>query len=415
MKSSRLLSSLVAASLLPLAAVAARAEEAAAPAAEKKCFTEDLKLQKLLPESEQRIAVYGWAQAGITSNPQAPTDNQNFGRLFDDRNDGPLLNQLSVTAERALSQEKGTEWDWGFKAQGIYGSDARYTRTMGLFDNYGSQSHQIDITEAYVSFHAPLLTDYGMDFRIGKFATIDGLETIDPRNNFFYSHSYIFNFGPFTHVGAIADFILVEGFLVHAGVTRGAGPGLDDNNNASSFTGGISYTMGDFTLVASSHAGPETNGNSRDFRSFTDVDLIWKATKKLTLSTDMAYYQDNAGAGAKAYGIAQYATYAISDALSVGLRGELFRDQNGFFVAQQGKNDDFINSANAEGPIDARTVGGGKTTYASITLGLNWKALSNLTIRPEVRYDKSTNGTKPFIDSTSSHQFTAAVDAIFTF
>ena len=51
--------------------------------------------------------------------------------------------------------------------------------------------------------------------------------------------------------------------------------------------------------------------------------------------------------------------------------------------------------------IDPRTVGGGKTTYGAITAGVNIKPpmpkpLAGLAIRPEVRYDRSLNNTRPF-------------------
>jgi hypothetical protein len=43
------------------------------------------------------------------------------------------------------------------------------------------------------------------------------------------------------------------------------------------------------------------------------------------------------------------------------------------------------------------------------------KPIAGLTIRPEIRYDRSLNGTRPFNDSSDRDQFTAAVDFILTF
>jgi len=374
-------------------------------------------LQDLLPETEKRTVLTGWVEAGITYNPQSPIDNQNFGRLFDDRNDGPQLNQVAVNAERVLVPVKG-EWDWGFKIQGIYGSDARYTRSLGLGDQYGTGMAQLDLVEGYASLHAPVLTEGGMDFKVGKFATMNGLEVIDPRGNFFYSHSYIFNFGPFTHTGVLATINLPEGFTATAGVIRGLNSSFDDNNKAVTFHGGAGYATADgkLTINAATCIGPETNDDNSTIRSFTNVVTVYKLTSEWTLSSDMSYMQDNAGTGAKAYGIAGYATYAISDTVSLGLRAEVFRDQNGFFVAQQGANDDFIDlQRGIAKTYDPRTVGGGKTTYGSVTLGVNWKIDPRLTIRPEVRYDRSLNDTTPFNTSGANRQGTVAVDAIFTF
>ena len=84
------------------------------------------------PTPEPRFKIYGWIDSGITFNPGSPDDNQNFGRLFDDRSNEPLLNQAVITFERALAPEPG-KFDWGFKFQFTYGSDARFIHSLGLF------------------------------------------------------------------------------------------------------------------------------------------------------------------------------------------------------------------------------------------------------------------------------------------
>jgi hypothetical protein len=49
-----------------------------------------------------RFKIYGWIEGGITGNPDSPIDNHNFGHLYTDRANGPLLNQLSIVGERPL-------------------------------------------------------------------------------------------------------------------------------------------------------------------------------------------------------------------------------------------------------------------------------------------------------------------------
>jgi Putative beta-barrel porin-2, OmpL-like. bbp2 len=70
--------------------------------------------------------------------------------------------------------------------------------------------------------------------------------------------------------------------------------------------------------------------------------------------------------------------------------------------------------------IDPRTVGGGRTTYGALTIGLDFKPpvpkpLTGLTIRPELRVDHSFSDTKPFNYSSDDTMFTVAIDAIITF
>jgi hypothetical protein len=54
---------------------------------------------------EPRFKLDGWIEGGITGNPDSPIDNHNFGHLFTDRANEPLLNQVSVVGERALDRK----------------------------------------------------------------------------------------------------------------------------------------------------------------------------------------------------------------------------------------------------------------------------------------------------------------------
>jgi hypothetical protein len=121
-----------------------------------------------------------WLDAGVTFNPSNPSDGINFGHLFTDKANQPLLNQFVLTLERPLDP-KATGYDFGFRFQGMYGSDARYTHFLGEFDHAISDRNQIDVVEAYVLAHLPWLTTGGVDVKMGQFVTLEGAETIDPR------------------------------------------------------------------------------------------------------------------------------------------------------------------------------------------------------------------------------------------
>jgi hypothetical protein len=373
------------------------------------------------PTPAPRFKISGWIDSGITSNPDGPRDNQNFGRYFDDRANEPMLNQLVINLERALTPQPG-EFDWGFKLQLMYGSDARTIHSLGLFDRTAHEILQPDLVEAYLNLHFPVITDGGLDLKLGKFVTLEGSETIDPHTNFFYSHTYIFNFGiPFNHTGALATFHATKWLDVMAGVTRGVNTSIDDNNGAPAFHGGLGLNFSDGKVVvsASTHIGPETPHNNHDLRYLNDITTTWKITDKLTSTTDLNYALDE-GTGAKAYGVAQYFTYSINSWLTAGIRGEIFRDDMGFYVVSFADNEDPLRALRGEPTIDPRTVSGGRTTYGALTAGVNIKPpmpkpISGLTIRPELRYDRALTNTRPFNDSRHRDQFTAGLDFILTF
>src|SRR2546430_10580302 len=183
------------------------------------------------PTPEPRFKISGWIESGVTFNPDSPQDNQNFGRLFDDRANEPLLNQAVINFERVLVPQPG-EFDWGFKLQFMYGSDARFIHSLGLFDRTAHEILQPDLVEAYLNLHFPVITEGGLDLKLGKFITLEGAETIDPRTNVFYSHTYIFNFGiPFNHTGALATFHASKLLDLTRELLAGVNTSIADNND----------------------------------------------------------------------------------------------------------------------------------------------------------------------------------------
>ena len=374
-------------------------------------------------ETESRLRLYGWVEAGITGNFDSPNDNQNFGRLLDDRSNEPLLNQFVFAVERVLDPKLSDRFDWGFKAQFFYGSDARYLHTTGLLDLTTDNIVQPDMPEAWLLMHLPITgTASGMDLKLGKFMTCEGADMSDPRMNRFYSRTYIFNFGtPFYGVGALATVHACPSFDCCAGVTRGVNVGLKDNNESASFYGGVTGNCcaGRVNFAALTHVGPENPRDNHNYRYLSDVVVTSKLTDKLTSITDLNYIYEEAF-HARGYGIAQILTYPICDWLTAGVRGEIWRDEDGFFVAQFASNNDFIHFERGDAIIDPRTVGDGRTTYGALTAGLTIRPpvsapLTGLMIRPELRYDCSLNDTTPFNDSSDAAMVTAALDLIVTF
>jgi hypothetical protein len=385
----------------------------------------------IVAPEESRYKFYGHVEGGITFNPDRPKDNQNFGMLTTDRANEPMLNQFMLTFERALKPEPG-QFDWGFKVQGLFGSDARFFQTLGTLDNTMHERYQPALIEAYVSAHLPVLTEGGIDLKLGQFVTLEGIEVIPTTGNYFYSHAYITNFGvPFQHTGLMTITHATKWLDVYAGVVRGVNGALDDNNDVLSFHGGFGFNLldGKLIIMATTSIGAENDAinelagvdTNSDMRYLSDVAITWKITDKLTSMTDLNYAYD-AGFGAEAYGVAQWLTYQFNDYFSLGIRGEIFRDDDGFFVLQSGNNEDFIKLQRGIGlGIDPRTVFGGDTTYAEVTFGANIRlpgALKDrVLIRPEIRYDSAIAGArnKPYDDSSDHDQFTASFNVVVAF
>jgi hypothetical protein len=377
----------------------------------------------------------GHLDAGITLNPRQGDDDINFGHLFTDRANKPLLNQLALTVEKAVDPKAGL--DWGFKFQGFYGSDARYTHFLGELDRVTSDTNQLDIVEANVTAHLPYLTAGGIDLKIGQYPTPIGYEVIDPKGNALYSHSYIFNFGiPLKHTGALATIHATDLIDIYGGIDSGVNTSLGDgdNNSSPSFIGGIGLNISDkLTVLALTHVGPELPNNNHDNRYLSDIVVTYKPTETLTLATELNYARDDSPTASSssqhAYGLAQYATYTLSETLSVTGRAEAFRDESGTWVCDFVGNQDFVKFESGNGTLDSRSRCTGRpTTFGALTLGLNWKPPvkgvgEGTVIRPEIRYDHALNSTKPFDTrvvggtavGTASSQITFATDIVIPF
>ena len=275
--------------------------------------------------------------------------------------------------------------------------------------------------------HLPVLNTGGVDFKLGQYADPMSAETIDPRSNVFYSHSYIFNFGvPTVDLGALAVLHVNKYLDIYAGLNRGVNTAIYDNNTSVAFEGGIGLNLldGNLTTVALTHIGPENPNNNHNYRYLNDITTTWKINKCLISITDLNLVFDSLPGAGYGYGFAQYFTYQFNDWLIAGVRTELWRDDNGFYVGQFRANNDFLHLLNGDVPApDPSTRFGGSTTYFETTVGVTFKPnvpkpLAGLLIRPEVRYDRALN-TRPFSDSTAQadrhDQITLALDVVLQF
>jgi hypothetical protein len=377
------------------------------------------------------IKLGGHLEVGATVNPMSPPNQINFGHLFTDKANQIVLNQAAITVERDLDP-KATWVDVGFKLQVFYGMDGQFTQFLGELPHQPANNrNQFDIVEANFLAHLPILTPGGTDVKAGQFSTPIGNEVIDPTGNFFYTKTYIFNFGiPLKHTGILFTTHVNPMVDIYYGYTTGVNtsigsPGGGFNADQPHFLGGVGLNLGKVTVLALTHIGPEDPASSpftgihSKLRYLNDIVVTWKPNSKLTSVTELKYIKDD-GFNAAGGGVAEYLTYPLSSIVTAGLRGEVWRDNNGFFVAGFPKNSDFVN---AEYGRPNNSYNFGPATYGELTLGLNIKPakmpkeIDGLTVRPEIRWDHIYAGHGQFGDplGSSKDQVTIAMDLVVPF
>jgi hypothetical protein len=272
----------------------------------------------------------------------------------------------------------------------------------GLFDWYDSPDepqNQWDLNQAYVDLAIPI--GNGLRVRGGKYVTPLGAETINPNGNWFYSHDFLFNYAiPFTQTGVIGTYALDDQWTIEGGVFRGWEQSVEDNNAAPSYEGKVAWTSSDRKLTITNNlvTGPEQADNSRDFRTVYDLVACYTPDPDgpWTFMTNGDYGYENFSDGAcdaQWYGLAGYVGYKVNPMFTLNSRIEWFRDQDGTRTGVAGSYYELT---------------GGVTIHP---FSSGW--LSNMLVRPEVRYDRSSEN---FFDGGSEKgQFTGAVDAIFNF
>ncbi len=407
------------------------------------------------------LTIDGWIAGGVVVNPSQPFNKVNFGHLFTDRANWPQFNQGILTVARPLDP-KAEGFDFGFKMQWMLGTDARYSHYLGVLDYAIHDRTQIAPIEAYVTAHLPLVTPLsqgGVDIKVGKFVTYNGAEVIPAKDNLLYTHSYIFNFGPFLHTGVMTNTHVNPWLDVYAGVTTGVNTSIGwpgDNNSSASFHGGLGLNLldGNLTVMAFTHAGPENpkqldpygvgwpntpvacacNPNST-WRYFNNLTTTWKATENLTFITDISYMRENGNItisktglpantvaaldgnfgtslaalgnrpqGADAYGVAQYVSYKLDDVLKLNGRIEYWRDNKNFFAAAFPGYFDAVNTAHGfYSPSTIFQPANVGTSYLALTAGVTitpevpeMPIIKGIIFRPEVRWDVAVNGATPF-------------------
>lgn len=360
------------------------------------------------------VNVDGWLNAGVAINPDHPDNHFNGPVGFSDRSNELQLNQLYLFLERDPEVGgKVSQWSWGGRLDFVFGSDAFYTRSMGDPGNHWDSHllHQsiygIAFPQAYLDILAPI--GRGLRIKLGEFYTIVGIETVTAPNNFFYSRSYTMQFAePFSHTGILFNYKFFDRIDIQLGAVTGSPyAGWDGSFQHYlenwGFVGGISFSSiqtGTSIAITGTHgrlsAKNEPDANLYSIVIKQDIGKTWH----YTLQHDYGWVDNSeANTSAEWYSVVGFLNVDLAEDLSLGVRLEWFRDDDGARVGFPARH-----------PVQF----GHAANYYAGTLGLNWKPQPWVTVRPSIRYDIS-DGWQAYNSGSSDRQFLVSTDFILNF
>jgi hypothetical protein len=384
------------------------------------------------------IKIDGWAEGGNVINFNNPKDRINWGQQIADQT-GLSFNQSVLKVYREIDDK--SKFDIGFKYSGLLGTDADYVQLLGQTEYLMNGKVQFASPEAYIKIHTPFFTKNGINFKIGQFLTYNGLESIYAPENFFYTHSYTSEFGPWTTTGVMAETKVTDDLEIYAGPITGFNTSIGwpgSNTSSPGLHAGFNLSIldGDFIVSGTNMSAPQQgkqldpyhvgwpNGTvggvpadclcdpNNTWSYANNLMLSYFPSDRLTLMADINYNrQDLSGtvysygltqssltllsdAGydtsaisnqrsvrSQSYGAAVYGLYKVNEVASLGTRIEYWRDDRNGYANAPLRPFDIVNSLhNFPNELIKREFGQG-TSYFAITAGA--KIIAKV---PEVPY-----------------------------
>jgi hypothetical protein len=357
------------------------------------------------------LRIRGWIDQGFTWNFDSPTNRFSGPVTFNDRSNEYQMNQLYLIAERK-TRNGGWGFDWGGRVDFLWGTDSRFLVANGLETtwNESRRFYGAALPQLYADFAYDDLT-----LRIGHFYNIMDFESPMAPENFFYSHSYSFQYGePLTFTGILGAFKINDCWSVRAGVHRGWNQ-WEDNNGEAGFLFGATWTSpDDNTLISFGITLSNEQVDRPSHMTAYSIVLSHRFNDRLRYA-----FEHNAGqetnavprpaggfADAEWFSFVNYLFYDLGPCWSAGARYEWFGDSDGTRVIGLGAPKGF-------------PWAGIPAHWNEAALGLRYRPNNNVALRSELRFDWADpiglTPLKPFDHLTSNHQVLWATDLIVRF
>jgi len=339
---------------------------------------------------------YSWSSTGTGLLRVEPRMNR-FG-------DEWLLDQAAFFLERTLI-ESNESWSWGFRTEFYMGADAALLHPINGFGPSDNQRFSTDFRQAYLSFHAPILTEGGVDFKLGRQYVPLGYETTMAPYRPMYSLAYAWIYSQNgATTGAIATIHVNPRLDVIGGVTLGVNSLFDFRGRAPCYIARGLYWVGSSKrtkLVGTYYTGPQpiaaAKGHIGKWQTEMELQLIHNVNRRLTLVSETNLGWDTRDPANKLRTSKWFGTYGMGiihlhRLLDLNSRAEWFDD------------------------IDGSRIGT-RANYGEIAVGPNFMPAPYVNFRPEIRWDGA--GSPVFGPATGSHlqshQWTYAFEMLVKF
>ncbi len=322
------------------------------------------------------VEISGYIDTSYTYSSLGEVTN----RVFDNQPNSFNLNMIGLSISKLPAQ--------GFGGAVVLnaGEDANVTASSGT-----GGSDEFDVQQAYVNYSSG-----STQLMFGKFATLQGAEVIESKDNWNFSRSILFGYAiPFTHTGARASFAVSDALGLTIGVNNGWDNLVDDNDAKSLELQAAFAPAENWFINIQGMIGNEVVAAGSEQRTLIDVVAGYDASDSLSFLFNADFgSQDKGAAGGKDAdwsGYAGYVNYKFSPRWRLAGRFEYFKDDDGF---RSGTSQDW-----KEG-----------------TLTLAYMPMDGVELRGEARRD--TSDEKVFLDDDgdlNKDQNTFAVEALYSF
>jgi hypothetical protein len=339
---------------------------------------------------------FSFNQTHRTVNGGGPVPvNTNPVRLFDNRDNSFYLNAVQLQLERLATKDMIV----GYHVELQAGHDTQVI-----------EGTTVTLQEGWLQILAPLGT--GLDFRVGRMASLIGYEVMENINNMNYSRGAIFTITqPITTTGARASYSFVEQVSATVGVSNGLNLGQNaipaantdffsdqDHSKMLEMQLMVKPTR-DLWIAGNLNFGNDLLLNGQSVAKKFYIGNIVAEYKLDKLTVALNYEKSSAQGGgpgggrAPFSGLAAYGKYQVTDVFATGVRAEYFSDERGTAVGPAG--------------IGSRVL--------TLTLTEEVKIAQRAILRLELRHDDSNHHDFFRDQKTAKGDTTLGVEALMPF